>query len=296
MAVTVSVPERLVCCSVCDMWIEFEKSGITCNFVAVSENDFVFQCSKCRRLEELENLLKDCSCKEQWSVVEGAVGHGPTKVSPVPVTLTNRFEVLSGDDESVVEVVEETPEVARDSKVERKDMWSGDKSKGKVVLCGDSLVRYVDREFCRVDRVNRTRICLPGAKIQDISNRVNAIVADEEVVVVQVGTNNLQKESLEVIRSRYKELLCRLYSTRAKVIICGLLPRFDGKVASHRIVSVNECLQNLCFDYSFKFVDMWSGFQGRKDLFARDGLHLSNAGSALFGRVVNYSIDQVNLN
>ena len=137
---------------------------------------------------------------------------------------------------------------------------------------------------------------MPGAKIQDVSKRVNSIVSDEEVVVVQVGTNNLQKESLEVIHSRYKELFCRLLSTRAKVIICGLLPRFDGKVSSHRIVSLNGFLQNLCFEFSFKFVDMWSDFHSRKYLFARDGLHLSNDGSTLFGRMINFSMDQDNLN
>ena len=94
----------------------------------------------------------------------------------------------------------------------------------------------------------------------------------------------------------YNELLFRLSSTHAKVVICGLLPRCDGKVSSHRVVNLNDYLQNLCFDFSFMFMEMCSGFRGRKDLFARDGLHLSNAGSALFGRIVNFSIDQENLN
>ena len=76
----VTVPGRLVRCCTCDMWIEFEKSGITSNFLAVSRVDFVFNCSKCLRLKELENLLKDCSCKEQWSVVGGVVGPESTEV------------------------------------------------------------------------------------------------------------------------------------------------------------------------------------------------------------------------
>ena len=49
---------------------------------------------------------------------------------------------------------------------------------------------------------------------------------------MQVGTNNLQSESLEVIRSRYRELMCRFKSTRARVVICSLLPRFDWKVSA----------------------------------------------------------------
>ena len=75
--------------------------------------------------------------------------------------------------------------------------------------------------------------------------------------------------------------MCRLASTRAKVVFCGLLLRFDRRVPSHRLVSLNRFLESLCFDFSFKFVDMWSGFQDRRDLFARDGLHLT-AGAGLF--------------
>ena len=41
---------------------------------------------------------------------------------------------------------------------------------------------------------------------------------------------------------------------------------------------------------------MWSCFQGRRDLFARDGLHLVNAGASLFGRMVNVTVEQMCLN
>ena len=47
------------------------------------------------------------------------------------------------------------------------------------------------------------------------------------------------------------------------------------------------CLWRVCVLISlFKFVDMWSCFHNIMDLSAaRDGLHLSNAGTGLFGRV-----------
>ena len=50
--------------------------------------------------------------------------------------------------------------------VEQEGRWSSGKTKGKSFLCGDSLIRYVDREFCHVDKAKRIRICLSGAKIQ----------------------------------------------------------------------------------------------------------------------------------
>ena len=86
--------------------------------------------------------------------------------------------------------------------VEQEDRWSSGKTIGKALLCGDLLIRYVDREFCQVDKAKRIRICLPGAKIEDVSDRVNSIVSDEEVVVVEVDTNNLQIYSDDLIRCR----------------------------------------------------------------------------------------------
>lgn len=44
-------------------------------------------------------------------------------------------------------------------------------------------------------------MCLPGAKIRDVSESVNKIVSDEEVVVIPVGSNNVQKGPIDIIRS-----------------------------------------------------------------------------------------------
>ena len=107
---------------------------------------------------------------------------------------------------------------------DEKHLWGRAKSSGKVLLVGDSIVRYVDREFCKGNKNKRTRICLSGAHIENVSRRVNSMIEDEEVVVVAVGTNNMGSgESSELIRAKYRELLMRLKSTRAKVVCCGVL-------------------------------------------------------------------------
>ncbi|PIK40491.1 hypothetical protein BSL78_22652 [Apostichopus japonicus] len=310
-----AVPDRLVCCDACNMWIEFEISGLECDFKSASSEAIVFVCDKCVKLKELEELLKSCSCV--WTEVGNsrAVSSAVAERDCCEVVPTcNGFDVLpveelrdvddgnevsqEGNSEWLVvdEVRGDCDVIGDGSVVVNSGKWGQEKSKGRMVLCGDSLVRYVDREFCRADKAKRVRVCLPGAKIQDVSNRVNKIVSDEEVVVVQVGTNNVQKESQNIIQSRYHELMCRLASTRAKVVICSLLPRFDNKVLSEKIVTLNGLLYSLCADFGFTFVDMWSSFQGRRDLFARDGLHLANTGASLFGRMVNYSVEQLCLN
>lgn len=73
------------------------------------------------------------------------------------------------------------------------DLWKGGKAKGKVSFLGDSITRYRKRAFCKGNKRNRVGVCLrtvTGAQIEDVSARVNTVVGNEEVVAVQVGTNN----------------------------------------------------------------------------------------------------------
>ena len=151
MALTVNVPEKLICCSSCVMWVVFENSGVECNFASASDESYTFICKKCVRLQELEELQKNCNCNCKWSVVcKGSKAREGQSEETVPLILQNGFEGLSVD-EGVVEMVVEAQD-SQEIKLKTKGRWEGDKSKGRMVLCGDSLVRYVDREFCGVDR------------------------------------------------------------------------------------------------------------------------------------------------
>ena len=108
---------------------------------------------------------------------------------------------------------------------------------------------------------------------------------------MQVGTNNLSRDNQILLRSKYKELICRLKSTRTKGVVCGILPRFDGKVSWGKILGFNKWLKNECALEGFLFVDTWAGFVNRRDLFAKDGLHLSSIGANELGRLVSRAAD-----
>ena len=126
--------------------------------------------------------------------------------------------------------------------------------------------------------------------MEDISHRVNRIVEDEEVVVVEIGTNNLRSDCQDVLRSRFRELISKLQSTRAKVAICGILPRFDGRVSDRTIGGLNKWLELECEEQGVQFVDV-SCFWGRRDYFARDGLHLRGVGASVLGKLVNFCVE-----
>lgn len=69
------------------------------------------------------------------------------------------------------------------------------------MLIGNSIVRYVYQEVHKA----KLHECLPGARVEDISQRINRIVKDEEVVVVEIGTNTLCSDCQEVLRFRFRE-------------------------------------------------------------------------------------------
>ena len=214
----------------------------------------------------------------------------------VGVELTNSFsglEVEGGAGGHELEDDSRERPMMRDE----KHLWGRAKSSGKVLLVGDSIVRYVDREFCKGNKNKRTRICLSGAHIENVSRRVNSMIEDEEVVVVAVGTNNMGSgESSELIRAKYRELLMRLKSTRAKVVCCGVLPRYDGKVSRGKMIDFNGWLAKECGHEDFVYVDMWEHFVGKLDYFAKDGLHISSRGAYKFGRLINQAIKGLSLN
>ena len=71
------------------------------------------------------------------------------------------------------------------------------------VFVGDSIVRKTDRVLNKGDDVV---VCLPGAKIEAITERVNNIVGSGKggSVLVHVGTNNVEKEGTTAIVRKYR--------------------------------------------------------------------------------------------
>ena len=66
------------------------------------------------------------------------------------------------------------------------------------VFVGDSIVRKTDRVLNKGDDVV---VCLPGAKIEAITERVKNIVGSGKggSVLVHVGTNNVEREGTTAI-------------------------------------------------------------------------------------------------
>ena len=92
------------------------------------------------------------------------------------------------------------------------------------MFVGDSIVRKTDRVLNKGDDVV---VCLPGAKIEAITERVKNIVGSGKggSVLVHVGTNNVEREGTTAIVRKYRQLVRTLKQTRVEqVILSGILP------------------------------------------------------------------------
>ena len=101
---------------------------------------------------------------------------------------------------------------------------------------GDSIVRKTDRVLNKGDDLV---VCLPGAKIEAITERVKNIVGSGKggSVLVHVGTNNVEREGTTAIVRKYRQLVRTLKQTRVEqVILSGILPVMGRRVTNIEIV------------------------------------------------------------
>ena len=153
------------------------------------------------------------------------------------------------------------------------------------VFVGDSIVRNTDRVLNKGDDVV---VCLPGAKIEAITERVENIVGSGKVesVLVHVGINNVEREGTTAIVRKYRNLVRTLKQTWVEqVILSRILPvigRGGHRYQSCRGMAINMLAEKLCREEEVGFVDLWGSFVGRADMYMKDGLHLSGKGAAVF--------------
>ncbi|KAI0230115.1 hypothetical protein LSAT2_019508 [Lamellibrachia satsuma] len=114
-------------------------------------------------------------------------------------------------------------------------------------------------------------------------------------VLVNVGTNNAEKEGTSAIVGKYRRLIKTLKEARVgQIVLSRILPIMGGRGEEYRNcrrMTINTQVQKVCMEEGVGFVNMWLNFVGRGDFFMRDGLHLTGKGAAVlsceFVRVVD---------
>lgn len=241
------------------------------------------------RVRELELEIDDLRLIRESEEVIDTTYREVVDSTPVTVPLRNRYIVLDTVEEADLT---EQDHSERDSGILPSAAIK--RARRNAVVIGDSIVRGTDKRFCEPDKDTRMVCCLPGARVRDVSDRVQSILrreGEQPEVLVHVGTNDMDRKREEVLKKDYWELGRKLKSRTSRVIISGLLPELranDGK--NSRIKQMNVWLSNWCRGQGFKFLDHWDLFWGRYDLYKNDGLHLNSKGTNILAGLFNIAV------
>ena len=230
---------------------------------------------------------------EHWRLVEdrhGRVGYAPAAFLMVILDTTAGEEENDATKKGQVNSTEENRIGGRiGQEGERRKSYSAAVIDGKkrkdTIYVGDSIMRKTDSRLSKGEDVV---VCLPGARIEHVTERVEKIMGrgNGGTILVHVGTNNADKEGTTAIVEKYRDLLKKTKQARVgQIIISGILPVFGNRIQGYRNskrMAVNGMVERLCKEEDVGYVDLWDSFVGREDMYGRDGLHLSGKGAAVF--------------
>lgn len=167
--------------------------------------------------------------------------------------------------------------------------------RNRFTLVSDSICKYVKKTretFVQAE---------PGTTISGLYWKIKMHtikVTHFEMVLLHVGTNDLEKETSSII-SDYKNLIraVRRNNSTCLIVVSAVLPRpKDSESMDSKRTSVNASLRMLCREMDCQFIRTWRPFvdpstkQVKRELYARDGLHLSAAGTDTLARFLDGSV------
>ena len=167
--------------------------------------------------------------------------------------------------------------------------------KGGTVFTGDSLVEFydLDKFFPSSNFINRG---ISGDTTKGLRSRVyeNVVSLVPECIVIEIGTNDLNEDSVERVFARYKDILMFLKTAlpMVRIIVQSLYPvNHDVNLVSKMLVKnrnndninrLNMLLKEACNELDIEFVDINPYLKDEngslKKEFTTDGLHLNDQG------------------
>ena len=102
--------------------------------------------------------------------------------------------------------------------------------RNSAIYVGDSIVRKTDS---RLNKGEDVVVCLPGARIEHVTERVEKIMGRGKggTILVHIGTNNADKEGTTAIVDKYRKLLKKTKEAWVEqIILSGILPVFGNMI------------------------------------------------------------------
>lgn len=167
---------------------------------------------------------------------------------------------------------------------------------GGIVFVGSSSIRLWDlkESFPEERAINRG---FGGSHLADAVHFAERIILKHRprTVVVYAGDNDLaDAKTPDRVAEDFQALVRKVHSElpRAQIVYIAIKPSLKRWAIAEQVRAANERIRALCErDERLVFVDVFTPMLGadgtpRRELFAEDGLHLSEAGYALWTELV----------
>ena len=248
--------------------------------------------------QQVTGLQKEVQQQQGWTLVgRGRATPGVVAAGELPpgqeegVTVQNRFAVLGEGDAEV------SGGEGEEGRVQQQVEGGRSEEEPEVLLIGDSQVRYLDRTFCEKARDKRLRVCFPGARVHDVSDRLDRLLVGtgrDAVVVVHVGGNDIGRTRSEELLKRYRVMLEKVKASGRVGVVCGVIPRLRGdEVWLSRAINLNGKIETMCRSLGLRFVDGWDTFFGKHEMFSKDGIHPSRVGAEVYGLQLDVTVKEI---
>ena len=192
----------------------------------------------------------------------------------------SRAEQVTGNKNSQKESKVDSDSVVSLKGQERAKMSCAERlrtCKKTVMVMGDSMARGVGGKLKQNSGSLMSTRSRGGATIEKLTREITELKDDSSrYLVVMVGTNNLENDSVAEILEKYDKLIetCK-QKQNCKVSVVGITKRYDLKqyFETKRIV-VNRKLKEKCCESEIDYIE----YDPELKKMARDRLHLNEAG------------------
>ena len=180
-------------------------------------------------------------------------------------------------------------------------------SQEETYLIGDSMVGGQTERFANFNKnknknKNKRKVkSFPGCGVNKVTEEVEKleIQSRNSCVIAHVGSNDLYLRggrvgNSEPIVKDMKRLVNKVSEKTNKGIVVGMLPRsYVSHFALSKAIAINERMKKYCDQKKVEFIDLWGMFVGKRHLFRKDGIHLSEAGQRKFREILNKECEKV---
>ena len=120
--------------------------------------------------------------------------------------------------------------------------------KERVVVLGDSQVKYIKGENLTTSQTQVTVKSISALRAEQVTSRFSREIESgiNDRVIIHVGTNNVQSDSIEEITNKFISLANNLSQTYKNVTFWSIIRRKDKPYLNDKIDVVNKKLYDIC--------------------------------------------------